>query len=103
VLGQALGDVDRATGLAPPLADAVGPPLPMPRYEDVGGRRFVRRASCCLLDRLPGMPTCTSCPRRPPRERQILLEDAATRLQKPVLRKSAQGRNSIESPNSCQR
>lgn len=76
-LGEAAGDVDRATGLAAPLAAGVGPPLPMPRYEDVAGRRFVRRASCCLLDRLPGMPTCTSCPHRPPAERRRLLERAA--------------------------
>jgi ferric iron reductase protein FhuF len=76
-LGEAVGDVGRATGLAERLAVAVGPPLPAPRYEDVGGRRFVRRASCCLLDRLPGMPTCTSCPQRPPAERRGLLERAA--------------------------
>ncbi|TQN37789.1 FhuF-like iron-sulfur protein [Blastococcus colisei] len=73
-LGQATGKTDRATGLAVPLAASVGPPLPSPRYEDVAGRRFVRRASCCLLDRTPGGPTCTSCPRRPPAERRRLLE-----------------------------
>jgi hypothetical protein len=49
----------------------------MPRYEDVGGRRFVRRASCCLIDRTPGMPTCASCPSRPPVERRSLLERLA--------------------------
>ncbi|MGY1802827.1 (2Fe-2S)-binding protein [Blastococcus sp. SYSU D00922] len=79
VLGQATGDVGRTTGLAAPLAAAVGPPLPVPRYEDVGGRRFVRRASCCLLDRMPGMPTCTSCPNRAPEERRRLLERLAGR------------------------
>ena len=76
-LGQAVGDVGRATDLAAPLASAVGPPLPVPRYEDVAGNRFVRRASCCLVDRTPGMPTCTSCPQRPPAERRALLEAAA--------------------------
>ncbi|WP_116450108.1 (2Fe-2S)-binding protein [Blastococcus litoris] len=76
-LGQALGDVGRATGLAAPLAAGVGPPLPPPRYEDVAGRRFVRRASCCLLDRVPGMPTCLSCPNRAPEERRQLLERLA--------------------------
>jgi len=76
-LGQARGDVARATALAVPLASAVGPPLPVPRYEDVAGSRFVRRASCCLLDRTPGMPTCTSCPHRPPAERRALLEGLA--------------------------
>lgn len=76
-LGQARGDVARITALAVPLASAVGPPLPVPRYEDVAGSRFVRRASCCLLDRTPGMPTCTSCPHRPPAERRALLEGLA--------------------------
>jgi hypothetical protein len=79
-LGRALGDVPRATALAAPLAAAVGAPMPAPRYEDVAGARFTRRASCCLLYRVPHEPTCTSCPRRPPAERQILLEDAASRF-----------------------
>jgi ferric iron reductase protein FhuF len=77
VLGQAVGDVGRATALAVPLASAVGPPLPAPRYEDVAGSRFVRRVSCCLVDRTRGMPTCTSCPQRPPAERRLLLERLA--------------------------
>jgi ferric iron reductase protein FhuF len=79
-LGRALGDVPRATALAAPLAAAVGAPLPVPRYVDVGGARFTRRASCCLLYRVPHEPMCTSCPRRPPAERQVLLEDAASRF-----------------------
>ncbi|MCW2580323.1 MAG: Ferric iron reductase [Blastococcus sp.] len=79
VLGRAVGDVGRATALAAPLAAAVGPAMPTPRYEDVGGTRFVRRASCCLLYRVPGGPTCTSCPRRPPAERRSLLERVAGR------------------------
>ena len=78
-LGRALGDVATATGLAAPLAAAIGPVLPSPRDADVGGARFVRRASCCLLYRLPGGPVCTSCPRRPPAERQLLLRDTARR------------------------
>jgi hypothetical protein len=73
-LGRALDDVPRVTALAEPLAAAVGPPLPAPRYVDVAGTRFTRRASCCLIDRLPHQPRCISCPRRPPSERQILLE-----------------------------
>jgi ferric iron reductase protein FhuF len=93
-VGRAVGDVAGATRLAGPLAAAVGPPLPAPRYVDVAGARFTRRASCCLLYRVPGEPLCTSCPRRPAAERQVLLEDTAARLQ---------GRKSIESPNSCQR
>jgi hypothetical protein len=76
-LGRMLGAVPEVTGLAGRLAAAVGPPLPEPRYEDVAGSRFVRRASCCLIYRLPGGPLCTSCPRRPPAERRELLERLA--------------------------
>jgi hypothetical protein len=82
-LGTALGDVAGATALAVPLARAVGPPLPALRYEDVAGRRFVRRASCCLLDQVPGGPTCTSCPHRPPAERLELLRQVAARSGRP--------------------
>jgi len=78
-LGRAVGDVDVVTALAGPLAAAVGGPLPAPRYVDVGGTRFTRRASCCLLDRVPHEVRCTSCPHRTPFERQVLLEDAASR------------------------
>ncbi|WP_233491098.1 (2Fe-2S)-binding protein [Blastococcus sp. TBT05-19] len=80
LLGQATGDVERVTALAAPLAAAVGPSLPVPRYLDVAGRRFVRRASCCLVDRVPHGSTCISCPRRHPDERRVLLEDAAGRF-----------------------
>lgn len=79
-LGRAVGEVERATALAAPLAAAVGRPLPVPRYVDVAGARFTRRASCCLLYRVPGEPLCVSCPRRPAAERQMLLEDIAARL-----------------------
>ena len=79
-LGRALGDVAAATARAAPLAAAIGPPLPAPRYVDVAGARFTRRASCCLLYRVPHEPVCTSCPRRPAAERLILLEDTASRL-----------------------
>jgi hypothetical protein len=82
-LGRAVGDVAAVTSLAAPLAAAVGPPLPAPRYEDVGGARFTRRASCCLLYRVPHEVVCTSCPRRDPAERQVLLEDTAARLPHP--------------------
>ncbi|MGY1694833.1 iron reductase [Geodermatophilus sp. SYSU D00814] len=76
-LGRALGDVASVTALAARVAAAVGAPMPVPRYTDVGGTRFVRRVSCCLLLRLPGQPTCTACPARPPEQRRVLLEDAA--------------------------
>jgi ferric iron reductase protein FhuF len=79
-LGRALGDERRGTALAAPLAAAVGPPLPVPRYVDVSGVRFTRRVSCCLLYRLPPEPLCTSCPRRPAAEREVLLEDTAARM-----------------------
>lgn len=79
-VGRAVGDVDAATALAGPLAAAIGAPLPAPRYVDAGGARFTRRASCCLLYRVPHEAVCTSCPRRDPAERRVLLEDAATRL-----------------------
>jgi hypothetical protein len=79
-LGRAVGDVDAATALAGPLAAAVGAPLPAPRYVEAGGVRFTHRASCCLLYRVPHEVLCTSCPRRPPAERQVLLEDVATRF-----------------------
>ncbi|SEP24745.1 (2Fe-2S)-binding protein [Trujillonella endophytica] len=81
-LGRALGDVGAVTALAAPVAAAIGPPLPAPRYVDVGPRavRFTRRASCCQLYRLPGEGLCTSCPRRPPAERQVLLHDTAERI-----------------------
>ena len=73
-LGRALGDVPTLTRLAAHVAAAIGPPLPGPRYVDVGRVRFTRRASCCLLVEVPGQAMCTSCPRRPPAERQALLE-----------------------------
>jgi ferric iron reductase protein FhuF len=84
-LGRAVGDVAAATALAGPLAAAVGAPLPSPRYVDVarpsgGTVRFTRRASCCLLYRVPHEPLCASCPRRPPGERLVLLEDTAARM-----------------------
>jgi ferric iron reductase protein FhuF len=76
-LGRALGDVPTATAHAAPLAAAIGFPLPVPRYVDVGGARFTQRASCCLMLELPGGAVCTSCPRREPAERQALLQQAA--------------------------
>jgi hypothetical protein len=78
-LGRAAGDPAAATARARALAEAIGDPLPVPRYEDVGGARFTRRASCCLLVELPSGAMCTSCPRRPPEERRSLLERAARR------------------------
>ena len=83
-LGRATGDVGPVTALAGPVAAAVGAPLPAPRYVDVPRAagdpvRFTRRVSCCLLYWVPHEVLCTSCPRRSPVERQVLLEDAAQR------------------------
>lgn len=78
-LGRAAGDPAAATARARSLAAAIGAPLPEPRYEDVAGTRFTRRASCCLLVELPSGSMCTSCPRRPPEERRALLERLARR------------------------
>ncbi len=78
-LGRVTGDPATATSVAARLAAAIGAPLPAPRYEDVGGVRFTRRASCCLVYRLPAGALCTSCPRRPPAERHALLRDLARR------------------------
>jgi hypothetical protein len=76
-LGRAVGDVPRTTALAAELGAAVGAPLPLPRYLDVAGARFTRRASCCLMVELPGGALCISCPRRPPEERQRLMAQVA--------------------------
>ena len=76
-IGRAVGDVPAVTSLAAPLATAIGSPLLVPRYVDVGGARFSRRASCCLVVELPGADLCASCPRRPPADRLVRLERAA--------------------------
>jgi ferric iron reductase protein FhuF len=78
-LGRAAGDPAAATAQARLLAEAIGAPLPVPRYEDVAGARFTRRASCCLMLELPSGSMCTSCPRRPPAERHARLERVARR------------------------
>jgi ferric iron reductase protein FhuF len=84
--GQAVGQVREATDLAEPIIAAAGLRLPPPRYVDVTAgpdyelgvgaaatRRFVHRASCCLLYRIPDEGMCTSCPGRAPTERAELL------------------------------
>ncbi|MGH3949725.1 MAG: (2Fe-2S)-binding protein [Pseudonocardiaceae bacterium] len=71
--GSAVGDVGRATALAGPLADGIGPIMPSPRYITVGPHLVVRRVSCCLIDKATGQEKCTSCPNQHPgvRERRI--------------------------------
>ncbi|MGH3431908.1 MAG: (2Fe-2S)-binding protein [Thermocrispum sp.] len=68
--GQAAGEPEHAVRLAGTLADAVGPELPRPRFAQVGPHLVVRRASCCLIDRIPGGMTCASCPHQHPDERE---------------------------------
>lgn len=57
------------------LAAAVGR-LPVPRFVTVAGRPVVRRASCCLIYRSPGVAKCASCPRQHPTERDRRLRAA---------------------------
>ncbi|MGW6332003.1 (2Fe-2S)-binding protein [Nocardia rhamnosiphila] len=61
------------------LAEAIGTALPEPRFVEVAGRTFVRRASCCLVYEAPGCDKCVSCPKRRPHEREALLADYARR------------------------
>ncbi|WP_280418148.1 (2Fe-2S)-binding protein [Nocardia carnea] len=69
----------RAPEIGQRLAAELGPGLPAPRFIDVAGRIFVRRASCCLVYEAPGCEKCVSCPKRPPAERAALLADYARR------------------------
>ena len=70
--GQVADRVQAEVAARVPGAAALG--LVLPPGVDVGRARFTRRASCCLLVEVPGQAMCTSCPRRPPAERQALLE-----------------------------
>jgi hypothetical protein len=56
--------------LALPLAEAVGPSMPRPRYVEVNGQQFVRRVSCCLVYQGTDTTKCVSCPRQTPEERR---------------------------------
>ncbi|WP_280181989.1 (2Fe-2S)-binding protein [Nocardia farcinica] len=82
IVADALGNraVDAgAPAVAVELAARLGPPLPTPRFVEVGGRTFVHRVSCCLVYELPGSGLCTSCPKRPAAERAALLAEHAAR------------------------
>ncbi|MEC3953590.1 (2Fe-2S)-binding protein [Nocardia sp. CDC153] len=61
------------------LARDVAGRLPVPRFQDIAGRTFVRRISCCLVFEVPGCEMCTSCPKRPAPEREALLAEVAAR------------------------
>lgn len=73
-------DAGSAT-LAVRLAELVGPPLPVPRFVEVGSRTFLRRASCCLIyrvvasegDEAAERAKCVSCPHQLPEVRRARL------------------------------
>jgi ferric iron reductase protein FhuF len=68
--GTATGTVEKTAELSRAVARGVGPVMPLPRYVDVApSRRYVRRASCCLIYAVPGCDKCTACPRQTPAER----------------------------------
>ncbi|MEV0360952.1 (2Fe-2S)-binding protein [Nocardia sp. NPDC050697] len=81
VVADAIGNraIDAgAAAIAPALAHDVGGKLPTPRFQEVAGRTFVKRISCCLVFEAPGCAMCTSCPKRPAAEREQLLTALTT-------------------------
>lgn len=76
-VGAALGDRALGSEFAEEVVGKMTSPLPAPRFVDVGGRKFTRRCSCCLLYETDGADKCTSCPRRTPSDRLRGLEAAA--------------------------
>ncbi|MGW4246803.1 (2Fe-2S)-binding protein [Nocardia sp. NPDC004722] len=70
-----IGDAEAGARLARDVAGR----LPVPRFQDIGGRTFVRRISCCLVFEVPGCEMCTSCPKRPAPEREARLDELAAR------------------------
>ncbi|WP_040809809.1 (2Fe-2S)-binding protein [Nocardia concava] len=82
IVADAIGN--RALDIGAPEAGArlardVAGRLPVPRFQDIGGRTFVRRISCCLVFEVPGCEMCTSCPKRPAPQREALLAELAAR------------------------
>ncbi|MFF0813967.1 (2Fe-2S)-binding protein [Rhodococcus sp. NPDC003318] len=98
--GAAAGSPAAGSSLAARLAELVGPPLPRPRFVDVGAggidaadpaaspatgtRRYLRRNSCCLIYRAPALvppgdddaaerAKCVSCPHQLPEVRHARL------------------------------
>ncbi|SNT49103.1 (2Fe-2S)-binding protein [Rhodococcoides kyotonense] len=76
-VGAALDNRELGSRFATAVIERMRAPLPTPRFVDVGGRRFTRRCSCCLLYETQGADKCSSCPRRPSAERRDLLAAAA--------------------------
>ncbi|MBV9847919.1 MAG: (2Fe-2S)-binding protein [Kutzneria sp.] len=79
------GAAGRGVTSARRLAEAIGVPMPMPRFVEVAidGRTqpvpLVRRISCCLIYQV-GAATCASCPRQPPEGRRRRMTEAAQLL-----------------------
>ncbi len=73
--GAAAGSPAAGAELAVTLAEHIGAPLPIPRFVDVGARRFLRRSSCCLIYRTAAGSdaTCVSCPHQRPEVRAARL------------------------------
>jgi ferric iron reductase protein FhuF len=86
-VGRASEQMETATALLAPLAEAIGPRLPRPRYVDIPVRpdrqldittgsavyRAVDRISCCLIYRVPGEDRCAGCPGLPVKARHQLI------------------------------
>lgn len=72
-------DPETGAELALAVAAGVGDAMPTPRFVDIGGRRFVRRGSCCLIYETAKADKCISCPRRAPEERAGLLAELVRR------------------------
>lgn len=82
IASDALGNrllAEGRTDLAGAIASAAG--MIEPRYVQVqagsGRWAYLRRASCCMIFRLPGQELCVSCPRQTPAQRQDRLEQYA--------------------------
>lgn len=76
-VGAALVDRTRGSTFAATVIDSMPSSPPAPGFVDVGGRRFTRRCSCCLLYETSDADKCSSCPRRTREDRRARLEAAA--------------------------
>lgn len=74
----ALAAAEDPEAAAQEIAAGIGD-VPLPRFVEAGGQLFVRRVSCCMVDRIPGAEMCVSCPRRDSNEREDLLARLAKR------------------------
>jgi ferric iron reductase protein FhuF len=85
LLADSLGNrlvAERRTDLAPAIAAGTDLLRPVPRFTRVTPeptrpdvhQTYLRRASCCLIFRIPGQGLCVSCPRQDPAERAERLD-----------------------------